>query len=87
MSKNQNRAFDNISSNNNKAMDVGSTVVDEVADKVRGAGNAVREFAENTQENLSEIQNRALERLRTNPISTCAIIFFSGVLLGAIMRK
>lgn len=88
MSKSSNRPFENTGSNNNKSRDVREeSVLDEVTEKARSAGKIVREFADTTKENLSEIQDKALDRLRTNPVSTCAIIFFSGVLLGAIMRK
>jgi ElaB/YqjD/DUF883 family membrane-anchored ribosome-binding protein len=62
-------------------------VFDDVADKVKSAGKAVREFSEDTQDRAYEIRDVAANRIRSNPFGTAAIIFVSGLVLGAILRK
>jgi len=47
----------------------------------------VREFSDDTQEKVMELREAAESRLRANPLSTSAIIFASGIILGAILRR
>ena len=88
MSKNINRPMDNRnSSNNNKAENRIPGALDDLTDKVRNAGRVVGEFVDDSRENLSSIEEQVEDTIRTHPIVTCAAIFVTGVLFGAILKR
>jgi hypothetical protein len=59
---------------------------DDVAEKVRGAGKATRRLVDEAEYRAIDLRHSVEDRIRARPITTCAVILVSGVVLGALIR-
>jgi hypothetical protein len=84
MSKSINKPMDGMN-NNREEREAGA--LDEITNKVRSAGKAARDFAEEAGGNISKVRSNAEAQIREHPISASIVILASGFLLGSLLRR
>jgi ElaB/YqjD/DUF883 family membrane-anchored ribosome-binding protein len=59
---------------------------EDVAEKIRGVGKTTRRLVDEAEYRAMDIRHSVEDRIRARPITTCAVILVSGVVLGALIR-
>jgi hypothetical protein len=59
---------------------------EDIRDKVKGAGQSIRHFVDETGDKAVEIRHMAENGIRQRPLTISLAVFVSGVLLGALIR-
>jgi ElaB/YqjD/DUF883 family membrane-anchored ribosome-binding protein len=61
--------------------------LNEVKDKARDAGKNVYNFFKRNTEKLKDQSEVAAETIKTNPLTSAAAVFATGLVIGAILNR
>ncbi len=76
-----------LDKNVDRAADKAEELTRDVADRVKEAGRATRNFIDSVTEKAMDLRDKSETQVRNHPFSTSVYVFVAGAIIGAFLGR